>query len=136
MDIQALMDAFGAAAKTTRRGYHLTLGKLISALEAAPSDAVVELDCGGSPSKPHSYRGYYEDLAFEAAPSPITAEQFLSLCRSVHNQVLGGWKGGDYLMDDDAVLWIANKGSSGGRAVLGAHVVGGKLLLLTKAMDD
>lgn len=136
MDIQALMNALSASAKTTRSGYHLSLGKLIAALEAAPADAVVELDCGGSPSNPHSYRGYYEDLAFETDPDPITVAQFLSLCRSVHGQTLQGWKGGDYLMGDDAVLWIAVKGHSSGRAVMGAHVVGDKLLLLTKEVDD
>ena len=38
----------------------MTLGELIKALEAAPQDAV----CEAGFSDPHSFRGFYEQLAF------------------------------------------------------------------------
>nr|USU32854.1 hypothetical protein NG677_03920 [Methylobacterium sp. OTU13CASTA1] len=137
MDIQALLNTLSHSAKQTRSGYHMTLGKLIAALEAAPQDAVVRLDSGGFPADPHSYRGYYEDLSFKPAEgeSPTVAA-FLTTCRGVHGQTLTGYKGGDFLMGDDAVLWVAGYGQSSGLAMTGASVNDGVFTIATKQVED
>ena len=63
MDIGNAFKALSDAMQQTRRGYHLTLGFLIAALAASHEDKPVYLDRGRSVDHPHSYRGYYEDLA-------------------------------------------------------------------------
>jgi len=137
MAIQALINTLSRSARQARSGYHLTLGKLIAALEAAPQDAVVKLDVGGFPSDPHSYRGYYEDLSFESDEGePPTVAAFLATCRDVHGRTLTGYKGGDFLMGDDAVLWVARYGQSSGLAMTGASVSDGAFTIATKQVED
>lgn len=137
MDIQALFDVISRSAKQTRSSYHLTLGKLIAALESAPQDAVVRLDGGGFPAGPHSYRGYYEDLSFEPADGePPAVAAFLSTCRGVHGRTLTGYKGGDFLMGDDAVLWVAEYGRSSGLAMTGVSLDKGVFTIATKHVED
>lgn len=141
MDFGSFAKGLQAGELSTRREYHVLLGQLIEALEKAPKDALVILDCGNVLSNPHSYRGYYTDLAFEIDENDkdnanerdvndnednknkMTVAELLKLCHSVHNTKLEGWKGGEYLMDDGAVLWISSEGCSPGRAILTTHMV-------------
>jgi hypothetical protein len=62
---------------------------------------------------PHSYRGYYEQLAFEPTGKPSTAGELLAVAKSAHNQSFWGWKGGEFVMDDYTQCWLAEKGSTG-----------------------
>lgn len=108
MDLQKLFDAMGESDRLTRSRTHLTLGRLIAALESLPSDVVVGL------SRPHSYRGYYSDLAFQS-DNTTTAEELLEVCRECVGVVFEGYKGGDFTMSEDTPLWIAHYGSCGER---------------------
>ena len=69
---------------------NLTLGKLIAELEALPPDTVVRFDFPEDkpqhPGEPDSYRGYYEDLAFESCNEPITASALLLSCKNADIQ--------------------------------------------------
>lgn len=134
VDIQALFDAMSDVARTERGHYHLTLGALIAALENAPPDLPVEFDRGGSPGDPMSYRGYYSDLAFDPNDEPIKASAFLEVCRRALGSTFEGYKGGDYTMGPDTPLWAASYGRSSCLAIMGAAVVGDKLVLATKEM--
>jgi len=62
-------------------------------------------------NKPHSYRGYYEQLAFEPAEN-VPLKQMLDLAIAANGATYEGWKGGQYTMNLDTTVWIALEGSS------------------------
>ena len=109
MDLQALFDGMGARWQRERAESQMTLGALIATLEQMPPDAMVD-----GLRRPHSYRGYYEDLAFERAEW-VTARTALAMCRLAIGRVFEGYKGGDYMMDLLTPLWIADYGRTGTR---------------------
>lgn len=86
----------------------MTLGELIKILESAPQSRRLALGF----DHPHSYRGYYEQLAFEPARD-ITVERMLTCARAALHQTFCGWKGGDYRMDEHTDVWLACEGSTG-----------------------
>lgn len=86
----------------------MTLDQLISALEAAPPDLRVPIGF----TCPHSYRGYYTDLAFEPKVD-TTAGEMLACARSALGQTFSGYKGGDYTMGGYTDVWLAYMGFSG-----------------------
>ena len=61
---------------------------------------------------PHSYRGYYEDLAFEPAKFSQVREM-LAQANGAMGKTFTGYKGGEYVMDKNTATWIAEHGSSG-----------------------
>lgn len=107
IDIQALMDAISTAARDSRKGYHVTLGELITALGKVDENA--EINFGN----PHSYRGYYADLALEPLDKPITVCLLIQDLNHVLDKTLEGYKGGDFLMSADTPVWIAHYGCTG-----------------------
>lgn len=86
----------------------MTLSELIKALEAADQTRVVPRGF----SNPHSYRGYYQDLAFEAA-SNITVAEMLAAARGALGQTFEGYKGGEYKMGEYTEVWLAAYGCCG-----------------------
>jgi hypothetical protein len=60
--------------------------------------------------EPHSYRGYYSDLAFEGGTSQIEAHELLASCKSAMGKVFTGYKGGDFMMGELTPLWVASYG--------------------------
>lgn len=101
----------------------MTLGELIAALEAADPTLVVERGF----NNPHSYRGYYEDLAFEPA-SNITVGEMLDAARSADGATYTGWKGGEFTMGSDTDVWLSLEGDASGDNI-GAQMV--ELMLAT-----
>jgi len=136
MDIQAMFNAMSAMGKSTRSGYHLTLGRLIAALKNADPALLVEADCGGTVDRFTSYRGYYEDLAITPSDAPITVGELLKKANEANGREFNGYKGGDFLMDNATPLWIAPYGSSGNSAIIDAKVEDGKFILITKQTAD
>lgn len=66
MNIQALFDGLSAEWQRERAETQMTLGQLIEILESMPADTEIRgLNC------PHSYRGYYYDLAFEPTEGTV-----------------------------------------------------------------
>jgi len=86
---------------------YLTLGGIIAALEAEDPARILPYGF----NEPHSYRGHYEELAFEPAEN-ITVGEMLAACRSALGATFQGWKGGDYTMDADTECWIAVRGET------------------------
>jgi len=106
--IQAMVEGLGAQWQRERAETQMTLGKMIEALEGmAPTEMVANL------TSPHSYRGYYTDLAFERDDGLREAGGLLSECKSVMGQVLEGYKGGDYTMGANTPVWVASYGCCG-----------------------
>jgi hypothetical protein len=90
----------------------MTLGELITALEAHDPATVVPTGF----SNPHSYRGYYEDLAFEPA-SNVTVGDMLADARSALDATFEGWKGGQFTMRDYTDCWLSPKGTASGESI-------------------
>lgn len=92
---------------------HLTLGEVITALSA--HDPAKRLKVGFR--NPHSWRGDYSLLAFEAAEN-VTVGEMLEAARFALGTSFQGWKGGDYVMDADTFVWLVREeGTSDGETV-------------------
>lgn len=87
--------------------HEMTLGQLIAALEAREQAAVVNGFCN-----PHSYRGYYEELAFEPTAN-VTVSSMLRCARESVGKTFEGYKGGSYVMHEGVGVWLANYGCTG-----------------------
>lgn len=98
----------------------MTLGELIATLKRKDPDRDVTFGFDyARPSCVDSYRGYYEDLAIGyKRHESCTVASLLKMLEEVDGQTLTGWKGGDYVMDSDTVLWMANPGESGSMAIV------------------
>jgi len=101
------IEKFLREAALQRSETHLTLGNLISYLENTEDHPIANL------SHPHSYRGYYSDLAFEQEPGDISSKTLLATCKKLIGRVFVGYKGGRYKMTHTTPLWIANRGVCG-----------------------
>lgn len=83
----------------------LELGELIAALEQADQEAIVPVGF----TNPHSYRGYYNELAFEPAANVRVADM-LAAAREALGSTYSGYKGGDYTMDQYSPTWLSHIG--------------------------
>ncbi|HEX6939884.1 MAG TPA: hypothetical protein VF158_10770 [Longimicrobiales bacterium] len=108
--LRAILNGMTDAWQRDRAGSQMTLGALIGALEALPADRDIT-GFGG----PHSYRGYYEDLAFEPSEAVQTVADLLATCRGCMGRVFEGYKGGEYVMGEITPVWIALYGTTGPR---------------------
>lgn len=98
----------------TPRPDHLVLGELITLLEAVPDkDRVLPLGF----HRPHSYRGYYEDLAFEVTDNSPAVRDMLADAKSALGETFQGWKGGDYTADEYTPVWIVDEQGSCGETL-------------------
>lgn len=109
MSLQDTFDAWTREMQRKRAETQMTLGKLIKNLEEMPEDA-----CVVNLVKPHSYRGYYIDIAF-SVEGTTTAANLLKTCNSVMGREFCGYKGGEFLMGENTPVWISNYGHCGDR---------------------
>lgn len=87
----------------------LTLKEYIAILEKLEDkDRILNLGLGF----PNSYRGIYKDLAFELTPF-ISIKEMLEEARDCIGKIFGGYKGGEFCMDENSLLWIAEYGCTG-----------------------
>lgn len=138
MDLQKALDAFMAGGQSERSNYHVTLGKLIAALSAADSKTPVYYIEDGEQrgvGSLESYRGYYSDLSFQPAGTVSTVGDVLTECMSAMGKTFTGYKGGDYVMDDDTPLWISHHGTASGLAIIAVAATSGEVWLVTKHID-
>lgn len=108
IDLQALVDGMSQQWQKERAETQLTLGKLIDALKAMPPGAQV-----ANLHKPHSYRGYYDDLAFEIGEATRSAKDLLAECQAAMGEVFIGYKGGEFVMGRNTPLWVASYSRTG-----------------------
>ncbi len=98
--------AFGTAKSW---GGRMTLGELIDELKKQPNPhRNIPLGFG----HPHSYRGYYDQLAF----SPLEQTTIIGMLKCAEASVgrtFTGWKGGQYKMDRSTEVHIAETGNTG-----------------------
>lgn len=120
-DVRRQVDA-QVRAKSETAG-QITLGQLIDLVEKRPPDQDVYLDHHHlRPKGIGSYRGHYDQLAIEydCDDHPrVTTAEFLKMLREVEGKTLTGYKGGDYLMTRDTMVWVSNYGKATDVAVTG-----------------
>ena len=86
-----------------------TLENAIELLESEPDkDRIVPFGFGS----PHSYRGYYEDLAFEPMAN-VTVGEMLDAAKSAVGATFDGYKGGEFKMSMWSTVWLADYGCCG-----------------------
>lgn len=85
----------------------MKLYELIEALEKEDQTKV----CKFGFNSPHSFRGCYDELAFEPAEN-VTVSDMLACAKSAVGATYQGYKGGDFLMDMHTDVHIANYGNS------------------------
>lgn len=90
----------------------MNLDELITMLEAADPRMVIRRGF----DNPHSYRGYYDELAFEPT-SNVTVGSMLEAARDAHGSTYTGWKGGDFTMDGCTACWLSFEGSASGETL-------------------
>lgn len=90
----------------------MTLDELTTLLGKATPELVLP----NGFTKPHSYRGYYDELAFEPAEN-VTVSSVLAAAWSADGETYTGYKGGEYTMTGDTTCWIAHEGSAGGEEI-------------------
>lgn len=102
-----------------------TLGDLIKALEEWPDKAdACRFGFGGlAPLGFDSYRGYYDHLALgfqtvNTYPDP-TVQDVLNWALKADGGVFYGYKGGEFQMDRDTPVWVANSGETSDTVIVG-----------------
>lgn len=81
-----------------------------------------------------SWRGSYCELSmqFSDKNQNITTEKLLEMAEFINGKYLNGYKGGDFLMDEETPIHMANYGESGNIKLIGLEVKDNKLILKTR----
>jgi hypothetical protein len=122
-----------------------TLGELIATLENIPENLPITYyapravamnsyaGTGGYGDYSHgfvssfcSYRGYYNDLALCPSTKPVLKNEYLEGLRECVGDEFSGWKGDDFCMTENTVLWLAESGDATSIAITGARLAGDK----------
>lgn len=109
--LQAMLNGMQAGWQESRADTQLTLGTLIDRLEQLDQESEID-----GLVEPHSYRGYYADLAFERDGKRKVSD-VLSTVRGCLGETFTGYKGGDFDMGRRTPVWIANYGDCGVRII-------------------
>lgn len=113
MEIQKMMSDLSKQWRDERSESQMTIGKLIQKLKSMDQNMMIQ-----NASEPHSYRGYYSDLAFESLTCKESkVSEFLKMLEDSLGEIFTGYKGGDYLMEEGTPVWIAEYGSCGKKLI-------------------
>ena len=104
----------------------MILNDLIKWLEHQNPDSVIRHGFG----EPYSYRGYYEDVAFEPE-SNTTIGEMLRCAKYALGRTFTGWKGGEFTMEGFTECWISEQGTT-----CGATAIGQTLLNYWREMEE
>ena len=85
-----------------------------------------------------SWRGSYRELSMQYSNNNqnITVNDLLTMAEFVNEKFLGGYKGGDFLMNLETPIHIANYGSCGNTKLVGVYEHNGKAILKTRIEDE
>lgn len=94
----------------------MTLGDLIKTmgLFARNARVIISAPLFMYPGEPYSYRGFYEQLAFEPLTDgdPPLVSDFLATLEAANGATFTGYKGGKFKMDLSTRAWISQYGKS------------------------
>ena len=85
----------------------MMLGELIEWLMQQPPKATVRYGFGA----PDSYRGYYDQCAFEPVENALIGDM-LQHARNAVYATFHGYKGGEYTFDEWTDCWVASYGTT------------------------
>lgn len=102
----------------------LTIGDLFERLKYLPRDTpcyIEDEDGKHGVRYPHSYRGYYEQVALDIDESTtaIKASELYRMLEPLPGNYLTGWKGGEFLISDETPVWISRPGEVSDRRLVG-----------------
>jgi hypothetical protein len=106
----------------------MTVGKIIKDLESMNlkmengEDKIVVFDfCNFSPTTLDSWRGSYDELAlgYHDIYKEVKAKDLLNNFKEAIGKTFIGYKGGEFIMNKDTPLWVANYGHSGNTGIIG-----------------
>lgn len=135
--------------RTFASSAQLTLGQIIEKLEKCGlthgdknEPKQVDYDFGTAvPTSLDSWRGIYSELALGYRLSGYdndddhfahaTAENLLSELKSAIGKEFEGWKGGEFTMDENTPVWVANAGNSGNTGIVDVIDCGWRIILMT-----
>lgn len=86
----------------------MTLKELIERLQQADQDHV----CALGFDDPHSYRGYYQELAFQPK-ADVSVRDMLACAESAMGATFEGYKGGEFTMNELTDVYLARRGETG-----------------------
>jgi hypothetical protein len=92
----------------------MKLGELIRFLGLFESDR----QCTHGFCNPHSYRGFYNKLAFEPCDS-MAVKSLREMAESAVESTYSGYKGGEYTMTLNTSVYLADYGSCGDEISVG-----------------
>lgn len=136
-NLQKELDAFCDFMRDKRKRSQMTLGEIIKRLtELMEKDRTIKVNI----SSPHSYRGYYHDLAFEQTLEPVPVGVALKTALSALDSIFTGYKGGEFRMRSDAPVWIAFYGYCGPKLLEikddGSLVLGEEIEMKVEEVDQ
>lgn len=137
-DLQKLVDTISDLGRRDRSKYHLTLGALIEALDEQPGEKPVVFGgaVAASPGGLDSYRGYYSDLSFEPSLDPVNVEELRKDAKAALGKSFIGYKGGDFVMNEETPLWVSEYGECSDVAVMQVISTEDSVVLATKRLRD
>lgn len=113
---------------------NMSLGGLIEVLKTCDPTALVVLEDGRGVSGFMSYRGYYEDLAIEPVADAVIVSCVLGQAQRALGEVFEGYKGGEYPMHKNTLLWVSHYGTTGDK-LTGVRHENGRVLIETQTDD-
>ncbi|MCA1021540.1 hypothetical protein [Halobacillus litoralis] len=118
---------------------NLSIGDLHGELSKYNDDREIIIDDGTFfDGEFDSYRGYYQDLAlgFEWKDQELNTVGSLKemLEKALKIGGMHGYKGGNYRITPDTLVWLANYGSCG-KMIVDLKEIEGRLILITKEDD-
>ena len=102
-----MINGFNDDSQRQRAKTQMTLGGMIERLSQLDPDMQID-----GLAEPHSYRGYYVDLAFETSDA-MPVSEMLSMANDCMGETFEGYKGGDFTMGRTTPVWIADYGCCG-----------------------
>ena len=115
---------------------NMRLGQFIEALAACEPSLPVVLEDGRGVHGFQSYRGYYEDLSIQPREMSKDVVEVLAEARACLGECFEGYKGGDFYMSKDSLLWVARYGETGGNMVTGIRPEATRVVIETTLHDD
>lgn len=98
----------------------MTIEELCNALDEFPDEANVHFENYDLVGWPHSWRGSYRELAIDYPGSmEIKAKFFSRVLRACIGCKFTGWKGGEYEMTKDTLVWKSQHGSYSKLGIVG-----------------
>jgi len=134
MDIQAMLKMMHDARKSSAT--NLTIGEMLNKLNQFDDDENVvftnEMFFDGTWG---SYRGYYEDMyigcRFDDKGLNTVGNIKNTLMEALETGIMEGYKGGEYSVNNDTLVWFARYGSTGDM-IVDVKKLNGTIFIITK----